>query len=261
MCRDCRRGHDGRFARTGPAAKRACNARVIGIDRAPDALQQAKGLGAIDDAAELASGVQEADCIVLAAPVGVVVDLMQAMAPHVRPDALITDLGSVKGRIVEAGAKIFGPHFVGGHPMAGSEKSGVGAAKADLFAGAAWAIVRAVPFDLTADPFAARLAALAQALGAIPLVLDAPQHDEIAALVSHLPHLLSFAFARTVRGLASGGISAANGRRQFPGHDARVCRRSRFVARHLYRKPHRLNRCPERMGSAFTNTSRRPGKP
>ena len=173
-------------------------ARVIGIDHDADALRQAQELGAIDDAAELAAGVREADFIVVAAPVGVMPDLLQALAPYVRSDALLTDLGSVKGRIVEVGAKIFGPRFVGGHPMAGSEKSGVGAAKADLFAGAAWAIVRNAPFSMDADPFAARLAELARALGAIPLALDAAQHDEITALVSHLPHLLSFAFARTV---------------------------------------------------------------
>lgn len=173
--------------------------RVLGVDRAAETLEKAVALGAIDAGSlDIVETVREADGVVIAAPVGVIPALLETMAPHVRPDALITDLGSTKARIVEAGTRLFGPRFVGGHPMAGSEESGIAAAQADLFTGAAWAVVRPQPFDFAGDPHAARLAALASALDARPIALDAERHDRLVALVSHLPHILSFAFARTV---------------------------------------------------------------
>jgi len=173
--------------------------RVVGVDRHADTLVVAEARGAIDAGeTDLAAAVRAADCVAVAAPVGAIPALLEALSPHVRPEALITDLGSTKARIAETGTRLFGPRFVGGHPMAGSESSGIQAAQPHLFVGAAWAIVRPEPFALEADPPAARLAALIAALGARPIPLDAVQHDRLVALISHLPHVLSFAFARTV---------------------------------------------------------------
>lgn len=172
---------------------------VVGVDRNAETLEEAVAVGAIEHGStDLAESVATADGIVLAAPVGVIPDLLEALAPHVRPDALITDLGSTKARIVETGERLFGARFVGSHPMAGSASSGIGAALVDLYADAAWAVVRSQPFDLATDPYASRLAELITALGARPIPLDAARHDHLVALVSHLPHLLSFAFAQTV---------------------------------------------------------------
>ena len=180
--------------------ERGLASRIIGIDRSETALNLALKSGAIDaGTTDLTSGVRDADVIVFATPVPLLPAQLEIVAPCVRPDALITDIGSVKGRIVAAGQRLFGPRFVGGHPMAGSERSGFGAAKADLFEGAAWAIVRAAPFDLETDEPARRLAAFVSALGANPIAMDAERHDRIVALVSHLPHLLSFAFANSVK--------------------------------------------------------------
>ncbi|HZT44468.1 MAG TPA: prephenate dehydrogenase [Chthonomonadaceae bacterium] len=173
--------------------------RVVGVDKSGEILTRAQERGAIDaGTTDLAEGVREADGVVAAAPVGVIPALLEKTAACARLDALITDLGSTKGRIVAAGSRLFGPRFVGGHPMAGGVESGVEAARPDLFQGAAWLIVRQHPFTLAQDPFASRLAALVSALGARPIPMEAACHDRLAALVSHLPHALSFAFARTV---------------------------------------------------------------
>jgi prephenate dehydrogenase len=187
-------GSLGLALRAGGLAK-----RVIGIDREREVLRAAQERGAIDvGTTELGAGLREADCVALAAPIGAIPSLLEALAPLVSREALITDLGSVKARIVEAGTRWFGPRFVGGHPMAGSERSGIGAARPDLFTGAAWGLVRPAPFSLAEDAPVSRLADLVTALGARPIPLDAALHDRLVALVSHLPHALSFAFAHTI---------------------------------------------------------------
>lgn len=173
--------------------------RVVGYDLDKATLAKALRCGAIDvGETDLRPAVREADLVVVAVPVGVVPVLLEAVAPLVRPRALVTDLGSVKSRIVETGTRLFGDRFVGGHPMAGSEESGIEAAQADLFSGAAWAVVRPGPFEFSEDEPARRLAGLIEALGAKPLALDSARHDRLVALVSHLPHALSFAFAQTI---------------------------------------------------------------
>ena len=175
---------------------------VIGIDLNAAGLARAREIGAIDEGAtELGAGVAAADVVILAAPVGAIPSLLQSLIPFVRPDALITDIGSAKRQIVEAGERCFGERFVGGHPMAGSPQGGIDAALPNLFEGAAWAIVRSrLPNAQEEgirqnDPFAATLYNLARALGARPVLLDSARHDRLVALVSHLPHVLSFAFA------------------------------------------------------------------
>ena len=176
--------------------------RVVGVERDATVLGRAIERGAIDfGTAELAESVRHADCVVLATPVGTIPTLLEALVPHCRPDALITDLGSTKTRIVEAGTRLFGNRFVGGHPMAGSEEGGIEASSADLFSGAAWAIVRPAPFTPINDHYTLRLMALVTALQTRPVLLDAALHDRLVALVSHLPHILSFSFAHTLHAL------------------------------------------------------------
>ena len=173
---------------------------VIGIDSRLDTVRTALRIGAIDSGRTAAVLLEEPepDLIVLAVPVRVMPEVLEEIAPRVRPDALITDLGSTKGRIVEVGTRLFGERFVGGHPMAGAAESGIGAARSGLFESAAWAIARPEPFVPESDLWASRLAALVTSLGARPIPLDAARHDRLVALVSHLPHVLSFAFAQTV---------------------------------------------------------------
>ena len=170
--------------------------RVIGVDTRTDILERARALGVIEEGTtDLRAGVADADCILLAAPVKIIPLLLETLVPFARPDALLSDIGSAKRHIVAAGERCFGARFVGGHPMAGSPQGGVEAALPDLFRDAAWAIVRSDMPDLQRDVWAAKLQALAQALGARPIALDSARHDALVALVSHLPHVLSFAFA------------------------------------------------------------------
>lgn len=183
---------------------------VVGIDTNADALTSALSIGAINrGTTDLSAGVCDADMVVFATPTPLIPALMAHAAPHLRPNVLVTDLGSVKGTIVADGSRLFGARFVGGHPMAGSECSGVQAARAALFEGAAWAIVRPEPFTLETDAEAERLAELVRALGAKPVALAAAQHDRLVALVSHLPHALSFAFAQTIADDAESGLARA----------------------------------------------------
>ncbi len=131
--------------------------------------------------------VKDADLIVLCTPVETIPALMEQIAPHVGPGAIVTDVGSVKGAICAAGAKILPENFVGSHPMAGSEKTGLGAARENLFENRT---CFAVP--CRAEPRAVEtLTQFWDALGAKTQEVDAAKHDEIVARVSHLPHAVA----------------------------------------------------------------------
>ena len=183
--------------------QRGVAGEVVGVDRNRDALERGVALGVLDrGTTELSEVVSEADLIVLATPVTTIPSLMEILKPLVESHVLITDLGSTKQRIVEEGERLFGGRFVGGHPMAGSPQGGVEAALPDLFAGAAWAIVGSHRPDPEQASSVALLTEMVRALGARPIYLGSEEHDRLVALVSHLPHLLSFAFADAVAGSA-----------------------------------------------------------
>jgi len=172
--------------------------RVIGIDRSEETLSRAVSLGAIDTGSPDLDRVAEADCVVFATPVGGLPGLLERASEFVQPGAILTDVGSVKRRIVSAGERLFGARFVGGHPMSGSEASGVDAARGDLFENAPWAITVARPATTVTDSAVQRIVSLVSALGARPVYLSPADHDCLVGLISHLPHVLSFAFARAV---------------------------------------------------------------
>jgi len=165
-------------------------------------------------AATAADAIRGADLIVLAAPPHDCLALLDALAgplaADVHPDAVITDVASTKAAIVER-ARLSGLRFVGGHPMAGREIAGYGAADPDLFRARPWVIVPAEPADPAAD---ARVTALAEACSARPVVLSAADHDSAVAAISHLPLVLSAALVEamadgpdwdTAAALAAGG--------------------------------------------------------
>lgn len=143
--------------------------------------------------------------VLLALPVAGILAALRRLP--FRAGQLVTDAGSVKAPVMAAAVSLpAGVDFVGGHPMAGSEESGYEAARADLFAGATWALVSSAERsggERTADEHlsvedagaVARVSALVRALGATPLACDAAEHDRVVALTSHLPQLLATALA------------------------------------------------------------------
>ena len=166
--------------------------QVIGIGRSAERLEKAVALGAIDiGMTELSQGVAEADVVVLCTTVGHILDTLQKTLEAVKPGAIVTDVGSTKGAIVtQAGGARF---FVGGHPMAGSEQTGVEAARPTLFQEATWAFTPTEGTDLGALQ---TVEMLAREVGATTLTLAPEAHDAMLAVTSHLPHVLASALMR-----------------------------------------------------------------
>jgi prephenate dehydrogenase len=183
------------------ARKAGFTGRIVGCDRA-HVLSKAVDFGAIDDMfTSPDEAVRGSDLVVLATPVGSIIDLLERIGPLVSPDALITDVGSTKSEIMSRARDVFGTNvasrFLPGHPMAGKEHSGVQYADAHLFNDAVWLITPFAGQDLT-DPKIEKFIRLAGKTGARVLTFDAAEHDRICALVSHLPQMISTAFASTL---------------------------------------------------------------
>lgn len=138
---------------------------------------------------DLAAAVAGADLVVLCVPPAATVPLGERVAPHLSPGTVVTDVASVKTPVVAALGPLFPGRFIGGHPMAGRERGGLGMARADLFAGALCLLTPGTD----ADPAAvARVEALWRTLGCRAVRHVSPaEHDRAVALVSHLPHLLA----------------------------------------------------------------------
>ena len=170
---------------------------VWGVGRRQSTLDAALKVGACDYATfDAIEAVEGADLVFLAAPVGQMRALCEEIAPHLAPQTLVTDGGSTKAQIVADCEAIFAgkARFVGGHPMAGSEKTGVEAARGDLFQGAKWILT---PTGLTDFPAFKKLEKLVEKLGAHAVILEPKQHDELLAVISHLPHLMASALVHS----------------------------------------------------------------
>jgi prephenate dehydrogenase len=167
---------------------------VVGVDRNAEALARAAALGVIDTAAESVSDAAAgADLVVIAVPVRAIGAVLHDVGLAMEPHAVVTDVGSTKGDVVQVARNELRNHFarfVPGHPIAGREASGVEAAMPELFKGAR---VVLSPTPETAADAVDLVRACWEAAGARVTLLDAARHDRIFAAVSHLPHLLSFA--------------------------------------------------------------------
>jgi prephenate dehydrogenase len=185
----------------GLALKKAgFKGRVVGYARRDETRQQALSAGAIDeDFSDVNKAVHGADLVILATPVAAILDHLPRLHPHVSPEALVTDVGSTKRRICALAAECYtqGPLFLGGHPMAGKERSGLENADAGLFANARYVLTPIRPEDLN-DPRAQAFRALVTAIGARPLATDPVTHDRAVAYLSHLPQLLSSGLASLI---------------------------------------------------------------
>lgn len=176
---------------------RALAREIVAVGRAGSAGPAARAAGVVDHATtDLAEGLAGADLVVLATPVGTLPGLVRAAWPQLASGAILTDVGSVKRGIVEAADACParpGVAFVGGHPMAGSERSGFAAADPDLFEGR---LTLLTPSSLSVPAAVERVAAFWKALGSEVRLLPVEAHDRGVAQISHLPHLVAYALVR-----------------------------------------------------------------
>jgi prephenate dehydrogenase len=191
----------------GLAARRRAGARVCGYDPDEQVLAQALALGAIDTAAtDIAGAVKDADVVFVAAPVGALAQTVRLALAGARPDCVVSDVGSTKRVLADAGSD---ERFIGGHPLAGAETSGVEHAREDLFEGAVWYLT---PAANSTGVLYERLHRLLTTIGARPVAIDAETHDRLLAAVSHLPHVLANVLAAqaasTLGGAAEGRVPA-----------------------------------------------------
>ncbi len=173
--------------------------RVHGYVRRAAAAAECLAAGAVDTAGQdLAAAVEGADLVVLCTPLGQMAALAALAAPALRPGVLVTDVGSVKASVQREVAPVVtaaGARFVGSHPMAGSERTGVAAARADLFVGAVCVVTPAPESDPAA---VAAVCRLWEAVGARVLTLCPEAHDARVARTSHLPQALAATLADLV---------------------------------------------------------------
>lgn len=190
----------------GASLAKACKERglvqeIAGYGRNRENLENAKSLNIIDHCpADLGEAVNNADLIVLCTPVSTIVPLIKDIASQVKPGTLITDVGSVKGPIVaDADASVpDGVFFVGSHPIAGGENSGLEASTADLYQDKKCIIS---PTEATQPEALEKISALWQAVGMKVTNMCAEEHDFVFGAVSHMPHIIVYALMNTLGAL------------------------------------------------------------
>jgi len=163
-------------------------------------LEKALAMGVIDSAEPRPEeAVRKSDLVLLATPVGAIIDLIERVGPLLREGALLTDVGSTKQQIVARADAVFGKQstrrFLPGHPMAGKAHSGITQVDAELFTDAVWIFTQPHAEQIELHPPAAEFADLVRRIGARPLPMALERHDRLVAWVSHLPQMLSTAFA------------------------------------------------------------------
>jgi len=188
------------------ALRGQCQA-VIGVARRAETIDAALSQGLVDrGATSLEAGVREADVVVLATPVRVIIQQLAEIGPLLPQGCLLMDLGSTKSRIVAEMAQL--PDHVqplGGHPMCGKEMSGIKVADPALYQGCTFILT---PLPRTSETALALGRALAEAAGAHPLVLEPERQDFLVATVSHLPYLLACALVATADATTSADPAA-----------------------------------------------------
>ncbi len=185
------------------AARERLGATVVGYDSDAQAMRAALERGAVDQAAcSVAKAAEGAGAVFVAVPVGNLFGVIAETLASAPADCVVTDVGSTKRTVLAAGED---PRFVGGHPLAGAESSGIEHARADLFEGAIWYLT---PRAASSGVLYERLHRLLRGLGARPAAIDAEAHDAILSNVSHLPHVLANVLVQQ-----AGEVLAAEGER------------------------------------------------
>jgi len=171
---------------------------VVGFGRREEILRKAKEKNIIDsfelDPAKACDG---SDLVVFAAPVGIFTGLAKKIRNSLKQQTIVTDVGSVKGRLVHDMEALMpeGVFFVGGHPIAGSDRSGIDSASAGIFQDAKCIITPTGKTDINAFE---KVKAIWEAFGSVIKIIDPDEHDRIYAAVSHLPHLIAYEIVNTV---------------------------------------------------------------
>jgi cyclohexadieny/prephenate dehydrogenase len=194
----------------GSSIARAARARggiaaeIVASDRSQAVLDRVVELG-IADRVEIdpARAVQGADCVILCAPVGAFASLAEALALHLAPGAILSDVGSTKQSVLRDVGPLVpdGVHFVPAHPLAGTEFSGPDAGFATLFEGR-WALITPPPGVGFGSGPVEDIAEMWRRLGSMVSIMEPAHHDRVLAMVSHLPHLLAFTICGTADDLA-----------------------------------------------------------
>ncbi|HAV42630.1 TPA: prephenate dehydrogenase/arogenate dehydrogenase family protein [bacterium] len=180
--------------------KRGLAGKVVGIGRDKTRLLRAMELGVVDEmSTDLREGIDGVKMVVMATPASVILEMTPKLLPHLSEGCVVTDVGSTKGEIVERLTPLFrtGVYFVGGHPIAGSEVTGVEGADGDLFEGATCVLT---PINQTDKDALFCVREMWMALGAKVIEMDPSKHDLILGITSHLPHIAAFALSRLASG-------------------------------------------------------------
>lgn len=169
------------------------DAEIIGYARRQKVAAAALKSGAVDTVEmDLQKAVSEADMVIIATPILTIREIFIQIAPALRDKAIVTDTGSTKLQVIQWAKELLPPNinFIGGHPMAGKETSGIEAAEAELFRGRVYCLM---PGKETVQEALYTLKDMVTAIGAVPFVMSPEEHDNLVAGVSHLPLLVSVA--------------------------------------------------------------------
>ena len=164
---------------------------VVGHSRRTETVAKALSIGAIDRAeTNVKDAVRQAELVIIATPVLTVKEILSRIAPHLPSGCIVTDTGSTKVQVMKWAEELLPPtvSFIGGHPMAGRETYGIQAAEADLFRGGTYCLT---PSEKASPESTDMVIGMTKKLGAIPVFVDAQEHDNLVAGTSHLPMLLS----------------------------------------------------------------------
>lgn len=173
------------------------NFKIIGIDK-QEIIEKAIAQGAIDEGTvNLEEGIKEADIVIIAIPVKTILNILTQINPFLKKGCIVTDTGSTKGQIAEKADKVLSNDifFIGGHPMAGSEKYGIDSANHHLFQDRTYILTPTKKSNLGAIE---KISSLIKMIGAKRLILDPLEHDRIAGAVSHLPQIMSVSLINMV---------------------------------------------------------------
>ena len=172
--------------------QRKLSNRVVGFVRRPASVKECEALGVVDEAVtDLAAAVKRRRLVILCTPLGQMREIAERIQPALKKGTLVTDVGSVKAPIVQELEPIIAKgagEFIGSHPMAGAEKTGPSAARADLFAGAVCAVT---PSPNSKPEAVGRIEEFWRSVGAVPLRIGPELHDELVSRSSHLPHVVA----------------------------------------------------------------------